>query len=150
MSTTEDPTLTPHPGVDARPDAPESEGGANGAAEAKPRLSLRDIIDAQDLAERELEVPEWGGNVLLRELSLAEIEAVRARARELSGGGEIDDTHFALNLVAATMADPDLTPEQAALLGEKSNAVLQRVLVEVLDLNGLGEELKQIAERFQD
>lgn len=152
MSTTEEAALNGPDGVDARPDTPEESGvedTANGAA-ALPRLTLEQIAHAKDLSTREMTVPEWGGTILLQELSLQEIEDVRTRAREHAAGGEIDDTFFSIHLVAATMADPDISVEQAGLLGQKSNSVLQRVLMEVLDINGLGEELKQIAERFQD
>lgn len=130
---------------DARPDAPESAGVVSEASGALPRIgSVREIADATDRPEREVDVPEWGGSVLMRGLSLGTIDELQT---EHPGGGYT----YLLKLVAMTIVDPPFTTEQASVLSGKSAVVMERVIAEALRLNGLGEALERaLVEQFPD
>lgn len=147
MSTTEEPTTKPKrsraAAVDARPETPESPGVESAAATPLPRIqSVRQIADAQDLPEKEIDVPEWGGSILMRGLPLGTVEGLQEQRP--NGGFE-----YLLALVAATIVEPDMTTEQASVLREKSNDVMERLIKEALVLNGLGAALERaLVEQF--
>jgi hypothetical protein len=54
---------------------------ANGTAPSTPRiLSVEDILTAPDIAEKVVEVPEWGGAVKIRSFTKARQIALRNEA----------------------------------------------------------------------
>lgn len=95
------------------------------------RLSREEILSARDLAPKEVEVPEWGGAVHVRLLTLGErLEAIEA----IRGDGDVTLKLLALALCddagARLFADGDLE----ALKG-KNGDVLQRLALEALRHN---------------
>lgn len=147
MSTTEDTTPAEQAQDFARPEAPDEEVGQNEAAKAAPDLpvlSFEDIARADDLPTKSVPVPEWGGSVVMRGLSIGQVDDLDA----LKTQGEL--AHI-LGLLAATIVEPEITPEQAGVLRQKSNHVLQRLLKEAVKINGLGAELERaLVEQFPD
>lgn len=117
---------------------------AEDVAEEQPsrRLTFRDIANAQDVAEEDIEIPQWGGTVRVRGLTVGDIEAL------VPLKGTFD---YSLALIARSMVDPPMTPEQAGLLRQKSDAAVELLLAEIMRVNAMGPEVeKALVERFPD
>jgi len=106
-------------------------------------LSATDIASALDRTEQLYDVPEWGGAIKLRPISLAQRDEVAAQSKI---NGQIDTTKMVRMMVLAGMVDPVLTED---ILKEKAFSVVDRIAKKVMELNGLdtGQEASLIADR---
>lgn len=98
-------------------------------------LSVEDIIAAKDLQEKEIEIPEWGGSVVIRGLGYGEFVTIREKAWK---DGEQDERVFGCLLLAASFVDPILSEDQASALFDKSSAAVSRISEEIVTLSGIG------------
>lgn len=106
-----------------------------------PRLLTEaDIIAIDDIETEVVEVPEWGGSVKLRGLSLD--EAMNARA-----GATSDAKAMSLRLLVASFVEPKLSEAAVEALGKKSAAVINRLLQVATRLCGMDPEAVQRSER---
>ena len=102
-------------------------------------LSKEQILQADDLRRETVEVPEWGGEVLLREL--------RGRERDAFEEGSMDSkrnvtmTNMRARLVAASAIDEQgerlFSNKEAAALGDKSATALNRLFEVCCRLSGI-------------
>jgi hypothetical protein len=104
-------------------------------------LTPEAILAAADVQEVDVTVPEWGGRVRVRGLTMNELLDVRKSSRN----GE-DDRGALLATLSTAMVEPRLTTDQAAALMTKSGAAFTRVLAAInvlngMDLAGLGNTL---------
>ena len=116
------------------------------------RLSKDAILSVADLVTEEVEVPEWGGSVLVRGLTGRERDDFEASMMIQRGGQVVADVrNTRAKLVAKCAVDDDgrrlFTDEDAAALGEKSGAALARVFDVVARLSGLSEDDVKARER---
>ena len=110
-------------------------------------LSAEQILDSNDLAYEDVEVPEWGGTVRVREMPGTERDKFESqfvgkdgasiRAEGLEG--------FRARLAAATIVDEHgkqlfRSPAETKRLGEKSARALQRVCDAATRLSKMSEE----------
>jgi hypothetical protein len=102
-------------------------------------LSKEQILQADDLKKQVVEVPEWGGAVLLREL--------RGRERDAFEEGSMDKqrnvtmTNMRARLVALSAIDEEgerlFTAKEAVELGDKSATALNRLFEVCCRLSGI-------------
>jgi hypothetical protein len=110
-------------------------------------LSAEQILDADDLAFEDVDVPEWGGTVRVREMPGTERDKFESqfvgkdgasiRAEGLEG--------FRARLAAATIVDENgkqlfRSSAETKRLGEKSARALQRVCDVATKLSKMSEE----------
>ncbi len=92
-------------------------------------LTKEEILGAEDLKTEEVPVPEWGGSVMVREMSALEREEFRAVS--VAEDGSVNPHNFAARLAAATICDGRgnrlFGLEEAEALGRKSARALTRV-----------------------
>lgn len=108
-------------------------------------LTREQILDAQDLAQEAVPVPEWGGAVMVRGLTGTERDAFELTIVAMSQNGRrtnMNLANFRAKLVARCVVEPEsgarlFGDEEAALLGQKSAAALQRVFEVAQRLSGL-------------
>ena len=102
-------------------------------------LSRDAILAAVDSAVQEVDVPEWGGKVLVRVLSGTERDAMEA---EVTGNGGKLRPNFRGRFAALVLADPDgkriFTDADAVTLGKKAASALSRIMDAALALNRIG------------
>jgi hypothetical protein len=105
------------------------------------------ILAAADLAERkEVQVPEWGGTVLVRMLSGKERDRIDELAIAAKGKGksEVNMKNFRARLVAACICDAEgkrVFPESDIdALGDKSAAALDRVFEVAAAFNRISKD----------
>jgi hypothetical protein len=106
-------------------------------SETKKVLSAEDILAAQDREPVRVEVPEWGGVVLVKPMSAEEATIFT----DLTGE---DKKHSAVKVTALCVVDeagkPLFTEDQARKLRSKSLAAFMRIQRVILKINGMTDE----------
>lgn len=120
-------------------------------------LSRDAILGASDRPTRNVEVPEWGGTVMVRGLTGAERDAYEASMVQASPGGKVRTNlrNIRARLVALTCVDEDgarlFTDGDVEALGDKSAVAMERVFDVARKLSGLTEDdVEELAEGFGD
>ena len=108
-------------------------------------LSRDAILAAKSLRTEEVKVPEWGGTVLVRELSGRERDEWEASLTVMRGKQMVPDVaNIRAKLAARTIVgddgEPVFTQQDVAALGELSAAALDRVFDVASRLSGLNPE----------
>jgi hypothetical protein len=107
-------------------------------------LTAEQILAADDIRPETVEVPEWGGSVLVWPLTGAERDELELTTIEGKGrNAQVNLRNFRAKLVVRTVRDADgrriFTDDQAAALGSKSAAALERIADVARRLSGLSE-----------
>ena len=117
-------------------------------------LSRKQIVSTQGLLTTEVEVPEWGGKVLVRELTAIEatdfgLKAVAGGAF-ISRGGARDSLQISElvnmypRIIAMCVVDDSLAPilseDDIRALSARSVVPIQRIIEEVFLLSGLSDD----------
>jgi len=101
-------------------------------------LSKEAILAADDLPREKVNVPEWGGEVLVRTMSGTDRDAFESSLLEQDGRME----NVRARLVALTLCDAHgdrlFVDSEIAALGRKSARALDRVFSVAQRLNGIG------------
>lgn len=107
------------------------------------RLTKAAILDAEDLKTEEVDVPEWGGTVLVREFTAADRDAFFVATIRVKPDGTREPVLDGMNakLVAACLIDENgdrmFSIDDVAALAGKSAAALERVAAVCSRLNRL-------------
>lgn len=116
-------------------------------------LSKALILEAADLRTEAVDVPEWGGEVLLRELSAAQMSEFKAKSvaavdpqtQAVRDGA----TLFGLSawIVSRAAIGEDgkrlFTDADLTRLGEKSDKVIDRLAARVLKMSGAAATVEE-------
>lgn len=108
-------------------------------------LTRDEILQANDLQTEEVEVPEWGGSVLVRGMTGTERDAFEESIIEVKGKKQnINMQNLRAKLISKTVVDengnPIFTPGDVDALGKKSAAALSRVFAVAQRLSGMSDE----------
>lgn len=108
-------------------------------------LARDEILSVQDLPVERVEVPEWGGDVLMRGLTAAERDAFEQSVIEMQGkSAKVKMQNLRAKLVALSIVDEDgnrlFTQADAEALGKKSGAVMSRLFEVAQRLSGMGDK----------
>lgn len=108
-------------------------------------LTRDQILEANDIPQEEVDVPEWGGTVLVRGLTGEERddfegEVVQMRGKET----RMNLKNFRAKLVARTIVNEEgeriFSDSDVKALGKKSGLALQRVFEIAQRLSGLSDQ----------
>ena len=119
-------------------------------------LGRDDILGADDLKQRRVECPEWGGTVIVREMTGTQREAFeQAVVSTNDGDARANTTNLRAWLASYTMVDEAgellFSADDVRALGDKSAGALIRVCNEAQNLNGIGaDEVEELIEDFGD
>ncbi|MFC8124651.1 hypothetical protein [Streptomyces sp. NPDC057302] len=116
-------------------------------------LSAEQILGANDLVYEDVEVPEWGGTVRVREMPGTERDKFEAQFIGKDGASVRMEglDGFRARLAAATIVDEHgkqvfRSAAEAKRLGEKSATALQRVCDVAMRLSKMSEDdVKELA-----
>jgi len=108
-------------------------------------LTRDEILNANDLAREQVEVPEWGGAVLVRALTGRERDAYESSIVHPNGRAmKYTLTNMRARLVSLSVIDEAGTrlfsDSDVELLGRKSAAALERVFEAAQRLSGLSAQ----------
>ena len=127
-------------------------------------LSRDDILGAQDIVTEEVDVPEWGGIVLVRGMTGTQRDAFEAsliqqptgnRAQRRSKQAETNLVNIRGKLCAWCIVDQAgeraFDDDYAAALGSKSATALSKVFDVAMRLSGMSEaDVDEMAEAMID
>lgn len=108
-------------------------------------LSRDDILKAEDNASEEVQVPEWGGAVLVRGMTGRERDEFELSLMEQGRGGRMTRnlTNTRAKLVSRCVVDDDgkrlFTAADIQALGDKNAAAIERIFDVAARLSGLTE-----------
>lgn len=105
---------------------------------AEQTLTAEAILGAKDFKEMLVEMPEWGGAVKVRTLSMGARYEISANARDAKGAR--DNTAMAISTLVHGVVEPKLTREQAQqIVATKPLETVDKVLDAVWRLSGILE-----------
>ncbi len=125
-------------------------------SKAKERaLTATQILDADDLLSERVEVPEWGGYVIVRTMTGGEKDRFQMATLSQHKGQIVTDLkkmrHFRTRAVSLCAANDQgervFTDAQVEKLAKKSAVALDRVYAVASRLNGLAEDSKRELEK---
>lgn len=91
-------------------------------------LTFENIMDAEDITEQDVEVPQWGGKVRTRSLSHRQMRQIKKAAKE----GEVDDDFVEQQVMLRGLVSPSLTEEQVEHMWDKNTAAIMLVLNSIM------------------
>lgn len=102
-------------------------------------LLTRDaILKARDISTKDVEVPEWGGTVRVRQMTVAERDEFAKRAKD-DANAESTGMWIVLRLVVDESGVPLFRPEDVEELKKRSFKAFDRLTDAVLSVNGVGK-----------
>jgi len=115
-------------------------------------LTKDQILQAEDIKTEEVDVPEWGGKVLVKTLSGKERDQLEASVITKPGERNLDNLRA--KIVALSVVDPTgkrlFTFVDAMGLGNKSARALDRVFSVAQRLSGFTpEDVKELAKKSE-
>ncbi|MBS1170024.1 MAG: hypothetical protein H6R01_942 [Burkholderiaceae bacterium] len=116
-------------------------------------LSKADIMAANDLKTETVEVPEWGGSVIVRTMTGLDRDQFEASMikEDVGGKRQPDLTNMRAKLVALTVVDESgdrvFEPSDIDALARKSCEALDRVYRAAQKINGIGASALDGAEK---
>jgi len=119
-------------------------------------LSRDDILDAQDLDHITVEVPEWGGSVIVQVMTGVDRDYFeRSIVDSKTKTPELNFTNLRAKLVARCVVDSEgrrlFTEVDVPALGKKSGLALQRVFAAAQKINGLtDDDVEELTEALKD
>jgi hypothetical protein len=101
------------------------------------RLTREAILSAPDITEKEVDVPEWGGSVLIRTMTKAQQVKLR---REAMVDGSLSEDRLEILIFVHGVVEPQFTAEDHDTLKGKSASAMDRVLLEIYRGSGMTKE----------
>ena len=109
-------------------------------------LSKADIFAAQDLKTETVDVPEWGGAVIIRTMTGAQRDSYEQSLMKRGDDGKyaVDTENMRTKLVVYTAVDEQgnalFTADDLTALAGKNAAVIERLALAAQRLNGLSRD----------
>ena len=108
-------------------------------------VSVQDILDSDDRKIEVVNVPEWGGNVILKVMGSKERDAFELSCIEKKGRSKEDSMlNIRARLLSACLVDQDgnllFQRHQIDDLGKKSSAVISRLFDKAQRINLMTDE----------
>lgn len=108
-------------------------------------LTKEEILRVKDIETRKVNVPEWGGDVMVRGMTGIERDQFEAKILDQSGKKtKVNLQNARARLVSITVVDDDgnrlFSENEIVLLGTKSAAALCRVYDVAASLSGISDE----------
>lgn len=119
-------------------------------------LTREAILASQDMAQEPVEVPEWGGKVLVTSLTGKDRDRFEASIFQTNGKNrEMNMSNIRAKLVALSVVDKDgkrvFSDHDVALLSGKSAAALSRVYDVAARLSGISPaDAEELAKNSRD
>lgn len=115
---------------------------------ASKLLTADDIFAAADIQDEQVEIPEWGGHVLIRPLSKGQHSTALKRAEKK---GQVDNTLLEDCFIEYALVNPKLSKDEISKLRQKNAGLVERILRAIMKASNLTPEEAADAERaFRD
>jgi hypothetical protein len=110
-------------------------------------LDLNKLQDLPNVPVKDIVIPEWKAKVKVKGLT----KKMQVELARISTADDSDAFDYQKALLKASVIEPQLDDEAIEMLYEKDATVIDKLFVEIADLNGVGGDVQQdIAEQFQE
>lgn len=115
-------------------------------------LNREQILEANDLPFKDVEVPEWGGTVRVRTMTGGERDAFEASIYDADDKGvKLNRSDFRAKLLSKVIVDDknvrQFTDKDITALSAKSAKAIQRLFDVAQDLNGISKAEQDAIEK---
>ena len=100
-------------------------------------LTKEDVLNAPDIREKVVEVPEWGGSVKVKTFTRAQHQVMRERAVI---DGVFSKNRYEMLMFVEGVVEPKFTESDVEAILQKSSTAVGRVMEEILSVIGAGPE----------
>lgn len=101
-------------------------------------LTLDDIKEAEDVTERTVPVPQWGGSVIVRSITKRQMRVIKAQSRDKDGDLQEDEVEKQLFLQG--LVSPAVTEEDYEMFLDKSSAAVDTITKAIIGTSKLDDE----------
>jgi hypothetical protein len=110
-------------------------------------LNLENIKDIPDVPVKEIKIPEWNAKIQVKGLT-KKMQVELARISTDEGKDAFD---YQKALLKASVINPVLDDDAIDKLYEKDASVIDKVFIEIADLNGIGGDVQaEMSDEFQE
>ena len=110
-------------------------------------LDLNKLQDLPNVPVKDIVIPEWKAKVKVKGLT----KKMQVELARISTADDSDAFDYQKALLKASVIEPQLDDDAIELLYEQDATVIDKLFVEIADLNGVGGDVQQdIAEQFQE
>jgi hypothetical protein len=110
-------------------------------------LNIDKLKDLPNVPVKDIEIPEWKTKVRVKGLT----KKMQIELARISNADDNDAFDYQKALLKASVIEPLLDDDAIDLLYEKDAVVIDKLFMEIADLNGIGGDVQQdIAEQFQE
>jgi hypothetical protein len=113
-------------------------------------LNKEQILSADDMIKKTVQVSEWGGEVYVRTMTGAERDKFESMLFDSQGNKSVTE-NFRAKLLAMCMVDDEgkrlFTDKEVSELGKKSSKAIGRIYEVARKLNGIGIDEEAILEK---
>lgn len=110
-------------------------------------LNLENIKNLPDVPVKEIEIPEWNAKVVVKGLT----KKMQIELARISQADDKDAFDYQKALLKASLMEPTLDDETLEILYEKDATVIDKIFVEIANLNGIGGDIQtEMSDEFQD
>lgn len=101
-------------------------------------LTRDSILAADDLRRESVDVPEWGGSVIIRTMTGSERDAFEAE--HLKDPSKDLRARLAVHTVCDEQGQLCFAPSDVAAIGQKNAAALDRIFAVAIKINGISKQ----------
>jgi len=118
--------------------------------EEKVMLTKEEILKVSDLQTREINIPEWGGSIVMKTMTGEERDTWENRIPIRSSDKKVDIKEMKVRLLILCIRDPKdmtfmFTEKDVVSLNSKNSSVIDRLWQVASEMNGIGgKELEEI------
>jgi len=117
-------------------------------------LTRQEILSADDITLKEVEVPEWGGSVFIRPMTGSERDRYESDILGEDGKSDVRNKSLREKLAVLSVCDESgatlFTEEDIQALSEKNSAPLDRIFDAAQKLNGITDDDIKILTKNSD
>lgn len=110
------------------------------------KLTKEDIFNCNDLPIKEVKVPEWGGSVYIKALSVGQFNSLKEK--------KIESKEYFIRILAMSLVTEQgvrlMDDEEIKVLLDKSPSAVERIFDEILILNNLKNKIEQAVKDKKD
>jgi hypothetical protein len=110
-------------------------------------LNLDNINKIPDVPVKEIEIPEWEAKIQVKGLT----KKMQVELASISTDDGKDAFDYQKALLKASVINPQLDDDAIDNLYEKDAVIIDRIFVEIADLNGIGGDIQtEMSDEFQE
>lgn len=110
-------------------------------------LNLEKIKSIPDVPVKEIEIPEWEAKIKVKGLT----KKMQVELARIAGDSTKDAFDYQKALLKASLVEPQLDDEAIELLYEKEASVIDKIFIEIAEMNGVGEEVQaEMSDEFPE